>query len=69
MPLPGNQTILPPPSEPTTLTYAQAGNIDAVNSSSGFNIDLTTTQIGAFIATVPCLIRITPGKFDPAGMD
>ena len=63
MSLPGNQSVLPPPSQPTTLTYGEAANIDAVNSyPNGYSIDLATTEIGAFLATVPSLIRITPGS-------
>jgi hypothetical protein len=63
MSLPGNQSVLPPPSQPTTLTYGEAANIDAVNSyPNGYVIDLTTTQVGAFLATVPSLIRITAGS-------
>jgi hypothetical protein len=63
MSLPGNQSVLPPPSQPTTLTYGEAANIDATNSyPNGFAIDLTTTQIGAFLATVPSLVKITAGS-------
>jgi hypothetical protein len=63
MSLPGNQSVLPPPSQPTTLTYGNAPSIDALNSyPNGYSIDLTTTQIGAFLATVPSLIRITAGS-------
>jgi hypothetical protein len=62
MSLPGNQAVLPPPSKPSTISYGQAANIDAVNSyPDGFAINLTTTEIGAFLATVPCLINITAG--------
>jgi hypothetical protein len=63
MSLPGNQAVLPPPSQPANLTYGEATNIDALNSyPNGYSIDLTTTQIGAFLATVPSLIRITAGS-------
>ena len=63
MSLPGNQSVLPPPSQPANLTYGEAANIDALNSyPNGFNIDLTTTEVGAFLATVPSLIRITAGS-------
>jgi len=62
MSLPGNQAVLPPPSKPSTISYGQAANIDAVNSyPRGYAINLTTTEIGAFLATVPCLIQITAG--------
>ena len=61
--LPGNQAVLPPPSQPSTLTYGETANIDAVNSyPNGYAINLTTTGIGAFLATVPCLIKITAGS-------
>jgi hypothetical protein len=63
MSLPGNQSVLPPPSQPANLTCGEAANIDALNSyPNGYAIDLTTTQIGAFLATVPSLIRITAGS-------
>ena len=62
MSLPGNQSVLPPPSQPSALSYGVTANIDAVNSSNGFDIDLTTAEIGTFLATVPSLIRITPGS-------
>jgi hypothetical protein len=63
MSLPGIQAVLPPPSQPANLTYAEAANIDALNSyPNGYSIDLTTTQIGAFLATVPTLIRINAGS-------
>jgi hypothetical protein len=63
MSLPGNQAVLPPPSKPTTLNYGETANIDALNSyPNGYAIDLTTTQIGAFLATVPSLIRVTAGS-------
>lgn len=63
MSLPGNQAVLPPPSQPTTLTYGEAANIDALNSyPNGYSIDLTTTQIGTFLASVPSVIRITAGS-------
>jgi hypothetical protein len=61
MSLPGNQSVLPPPSNPTAVSYGDTAIIDALNSNGGYDIDLTTTEIGAFIATVPCIIRITPG--------
>ena len=62
MSLPGIQAVLPP-SQPANLTYAEAANIDALNSyPNGYSIDLTTTQIGGFLATVPSLIRITAGS-------
>jgi hypothetical protein len=61
--LPGNQAVLPPPSQPSTLSYGVTANIDAVNSyPNGYAINLTTTQIGVFLATVPSLIKITPGS-------
>jgi hypothetical protein len=62
MSLSGSQSVLPPPSQPSRITYGQTANIDAVNSSKGYDIDLTTTEIGAFLATVPCVIRITPAS-------
>lgn len=63
MSLPGNQAVLPPPSQPSRISYGQAANIDALNSyPNGFAIDLTSTGIGAFLATVPCVIRITAGS-------
>ena len=62
MSLPGNQAVLPPPSQPATLTYAEAANIDATNSyPNGYAVDLTSTQVGAFLATVPSLVKITAG--------
>jgi hypothetical protein len=62
MSLPGNQTVLPPPSKQSTISYGQAANIDAVNSyPNGYAINLATTEIGAFLATVPCFIRIMVG--------
>jgi hypothetical protein len=63
MSLPANQAVLPPPSQPSTLSYGVTANIDAVNSyPNGYAINLTTTEIGAFLATVPCLINITAGS-------
>jgi hypothetical protein len=63
MSLPANQSVLPAPSKPPTISYGQTANIDAVNSyPNGFAINLTTTEIGAFLATVPCLIKITAGS-------
>ena len=62
MSLPANQSVLPPPSQPSTLSYGTTANIDAVNSSpNGYAINLTTTTVGAYLATVPCLINITAG--------
>jgi hypothetical protein len=63
MSLPANQAVLPPPSQPSTLSYGMTANIDATNSyPNGYAINLTTTQIGAFLATVPSLIQITAGS-------
>jgi hypothetical protein len=60
MSLPGNQTVLAPPSNPSTISYGTAANIDAINSyPKGYAINLTTTEVGAFLAVVPCLIKIT----------
>jgi hypothetical protein len=45
MSLPGNQAVLPPPSQPATLTYGEAANIDALNSyPNGYTIDLTDSN-------------------------
>jgi hypothetical protein len=43
--------------------YGVTANIDATNSyPNGYAINLTTTEIGAYLATVPCLINITAGS-------
>jgi hypothetical protein len=63
MSLPANQAVLPPPSQPSTLSYGTTANIDATNSyPNGFAISLATTPVGAYLATVPSLIRITAGS-------
>jgi hypothetical protein len=63
MSLPGNQTVLPAPSNQPTISYGQTANIDATNSyPNGYAINLTTTETGAYLATVPCLIQITAGE-------
>jgi hypothetical protein len=62
MSLPANQSVLPAPSQPATISYGTTANIDATNSyPNGYAINLTTTGVGAFLATVPCLINITAG--------
>jgi hypothetical protein len=63
MSLPGNQAVLPAPSQPSTLSYGTTANIDATNAyPNGYAINLTTTEIGAYLVTVPCLINITAGS-------
>jgi hypothetical protein len=55
--------VLPGPSQPSTIVYGNTANIDALNSyPNGFAIDLTTTEIGTYFATVPSLINITAGS-------
>jgi hypothetical protein len=62
MSLSANQSVLPAPSQPATISYGTTANIDATNSyPNGYAINLTTTGVGAFLATVPCLINITAG--------
>jgi hypothetical protein len=62
MSLPANQSVLPAPSQPVTISYGTTANIDATNSyPNGYAINLTTTEVGAYLATVPCLINITAG--------
>jgi len=54
--------VLTPPSSPSTLSYGTTASIDATNAyPQGFSINLTTTEIGAYLATVPCFIKITAG--------
>jgi hypothetical protein len=55
--------VLPAPSQPSTISYGQTASIDATNAyPSGFAINLTTTEVGAYLATVPCFIKITAGS-------
>src|ERR1700689_212307 len=62
MSLPGNQAVLPAPSTPNTISYGETANIDATNAyPNGYSINLTTTTVGAYLATIPCLINITAG--------
>ena len=54
--------VLPAPSTPNTISYGNTANIDATNAyPNGYSINLTTTEVGAYLATVPCLINITAG--------
>jgi hypothetical protein len=63
MSLLANQAVLPAPSQPATISYGTTANIDATNSyPNGYAINLTTTEIGAYLATVPALIQITAGS-------
>jgi hypothetical protein len=63
MSLPANRVVQPSPSTPNTISYGETENIDATNSyPQSFPINLTTTEVGAFLATVPCLIQITAGS-------
>ena len=57
MSLPANQAVPPPPSQPSTLSYGVTARIDATNSyPNGFAINLATTPVGAYLATVPSAV-------------
>ena len=70
MSLPANQAVLPPPSQPSTLTYGQTANIDATNSyPNGYAIDLATTQNRSVPRHRAVRHSDHSGKFAASGLD